>query len=423
MTQAEALGARFLAAWPSRDPGDRKLGREAEFPVVHADGTAADIAVLWPLLSDGRTGRWLREGALIVGWEEADVTFCSEVGRGTIEVIVGPCRDLGALDGRMEAGVARVVAAAAACGLHLLGYGVQPLTEPDSSLMTPKARYGTLLDAIGPAWLSFAVTAADQVHVDVASDEVVAVTNLGNLLAPLVVALCANSPIAGGVDTGVCTWRDVAMGEIGAGFQRHGMPAGPVADVAGWVARTLPMPMLMAREEGRPVAVGVPFEAWLASRGLDPAATWDAWLLHEHYIWNAARPRTAHGTVEIRGACQQPWSEHGAVAALGAGIVCGHGEIASFLDHRLGAGAWPALRAWMAAAVRDGAAAPEPFPDMVDGILDRAAHALGARGRNEAVRLRPLRERWQARRNPAQQARAVFAEGGAGALIAHLAIR
>ena len=90
--------------------------------------------------------------------------------------------------------------------------------------MTPKPRYGMLHERIGPDWLSFTVTASDQVHVDVAEPEVVAMTNLGNILAPVVIALCGNSSMLAGQDAGCCSWREAGMGAIDAARGRHGMP-------------------------------------------------------------------------------------------------------------------------------------------------------------------------------------------------------
>jgi gamma-glutamylcysteine synthetase len=48
---------------------------------------------------------------------------------------------------------------------------------------------------------------------------------------------------------------------------------------------------------------------------------WPGFLAHEHYVWHSTRPRTKQGTVELRAACQQPWSEHMAATALQLGLV------------------------------------------------------------------------------------------------------
>ena len=53
----------------------------------------------------------------------------------------------------------------------------------------------------------------------------------------------------------------------------------------------------------------------------------EAFLLHDHYVWHSARLRTAYGTVELRPACQQPPHEAMAAAALYLGLVEGRAEI------------------------------------------------------------------------------------------------
>lgn len=426
MSVVDQLATEFRRRFPARDPARRRLGREAEFPVVHPDGTAADIAVLWPrLAAQGRFDE-VREGELVVGLDGEGVSYSAEVGRGTIELIVGPADDLFGIRDAIEAGMARIVRAAEAEGLLVLGYGIQPVTPATPALMTPKKRYGVLLDVLGDLWLSFALTASDQCHVDVTVDEVPAATSLANLLAPLTIALCANSPIAGGVPTGWCSTREAGMGRIGADGFRHGMTQGPSPTIEAWIERTFDLPFLMRKVDGWPVPHQGTFRAWVdaaLASGTPVGEAFDGWLFHEHYVWNSARPRVAHGTVELRSPCQQPWAEHLAAAALGTGLVAGHREIAAFVDERLGADAWPAMRAWHTAAVRDGLAAPEPVPGLVAGVLDRAREALVRRGRGEAPLLDAVEARWARRRNPAQEALAAFEKGGIPALVAHARVR
>ena len=184
-TWTERLAAHFMGLFPERESAWRRIGREGEHPVVRADGTAADISVLWPHLQRSSPGELVREGELIVALECEHVTFTSEVGRGTLEIIVGPEDDLHGIRQRYEDAMAHLLAAAEAEGLVVLGYGVQPQTEGSRELMTPKRRYGVLHEVLGDAWLWFSVTASDQVHVDVSRSEVLAVNDLANLLCRL----------------------------------------------------------------------------------------------------------------------------------------------------------------------------------------------------------------------------------------------
>ncbi|MCB9666261.1 MAG: hypothetical protein H6732_19280 [Alphaproteobacteria bacterium] len=420
---AQRLAGVLDRRWPPRDARARRLGREGEHPVVHPDGSLADIAVLWPRLAALPGAEVHREGELVVGVDLPGISFAAEVGRGTIELIVGPCDDLHAVAGHYEAGMAHLLAAAEAEGLWVLGHGLQPVALPSLEAMTRKQRYGVLHEELGDVWLWFALTASDQLHVDVAADERVAVANLTNLLAPVTIALCANSAIHGGAPSGTCSTRETAMGTIQADQHRHGMLEGPVADLEGWVGRTLDLPYLMHREAGVCTATGQTFRAWLDHHPRTDDAAFDAWLWHEHYIWNSARLRTVQGTIEVRAACQQPWGEHLAAAVLGTGMVAAHAELATFLDAQLGAEAWPRMRAWHRAVVREGLAATEPVPGLVAGVVERVRDGLIARGRGEAALLAPIEARLAARENPAQRAVRVHAEGGLPAVLDLLRVR
>jgi glutamate--cysteine ligase len=430
MSPADDLVQRFETSFPSQSVTPRTLGREGEHPVVHPDGTAADIAVLWPRLVDGG-GELVHEGDLVVGVVDEDVTYSAEVGRGTMEIIVGPCPDLHHIRDAYERGMSQLVKACRIEGLVVLGYGIQPVTPGTPALMTPKQRYGALLDVLGPLWLHFAVTASDQTHVSVGRDEVLAVTDLLNALAPAFVALLGNSSVAGGEDLGVASGREALMGTIQSEGYRHGMPQGPAGDAATWVERSLDLAYLMHKRDGRSEPATGTFRGWLeaaARAGESPEARWAAWLHHDHYIWNTARPRTAHGTVELRCPCQQPWPDHMAPSALAAGVVSNHRAITSWLEGSvaqqvLGARAplaalWPALRAWHHAAIREGLAAAPPTPGFFEELLALARAGLTARGLGEEVYLKPLWARVSAHRNPGQEAALAFAEGGVPKLLA-----
>lgn len=419
----DALGDRFEACFPAGTPEWRTLGREAEFPVVNDDGSAADVSRLLPLLhAADATLKEKREGDMLVALKNERVEYTLEVGRGTLEVVVGPAQDLHELQGLHDAARGPLLAAAAELGVHVLGYGIQPLTPATPGFMTPKERYGVLLETIGAPWLWFTLTASDQVHVSIGRDELVGATNLCNLLAPVTVALCANSPVFDGAPCGAVSAREHQMGEILANTYRHGMPGGPDADARALVNRLGAQELLVLRRDGHIQAGSGTYAEHLARiGGPDAPEAWHDFLLHEHYIWNTARPRSAIGTLELRAACQQPLHESGAAAALGAGMVCAWRELQAFVDAELGEDAWPAMRAWHAQAIAHGLAADEPVPDLIAGVLDRCAAALDARGRDEGRLLAPLRSRLAARQNPAQAALAALAEGGMPALVRHTA--
>lgn len=414
------LADRFAAGFPEQRPAHRTVGRESEYPIVLPDGRAAEVAELWPLLARGGDMTMSYErGVVPIGLDGERYSFCAEVGRGTIELIVGPAEDLHGIAEAHAAGMARLLQACDEKGFVVLGYGIQPLTPATPAFMTPKQRYGVLLESIGQPWLWFTLTASDQVHAKVGRDEIVALTNLGNAMAPVTVALCANSPIYDGIDQGVVSSREARMGEIHAGTSRHGMPAAPDADLQGMMARLANQRLLMLREGEHnfiPPA-GTLLDHLDRIGGTSAPDAWRDFLLHEHYIWNSARPRSAHGTIEMRSACQQPLHEGMAAAALGFSLIEAGAAIQRFLDAELGPDAWGALHAWHKQVVVHGLAAPEPTSGLLAGVLDRCAAALDARGRGEAIFLEPLFRRLENRKNPAQIVQAAFRDGGVPALV------
>ena len=452
----ESLAVRFAEHFPARLQGPRTVGREAEFPVVDQAGRAADIDQLWPLLlrsedaaesskrgslsphSSSLTPLKVKRDAvntdLIVGLDGSSYSYALEVGRGTIELNVGPCATLFELESTFRTALERLVRAAAQLGWRVLGYGVQPLSPPTRALLSPKQRYGTLADIMGADWIWYTVTASDQAHVDVSRDEAVSVLNFGNLIAPVVVALCANSPVVAGELTDDCSGREGRMIDAPYG-RRHGMIDRPYADLTDFVARLSRLPALLRREGERLLPDGRLFsdvlrEDYGAMRSEGAALSsgcLDAFLLHDHYIWHNARLRTAYATVELRPACQQPPHELMAAAALYLGLVEGHEQITDYVQTALApphgqnevltplSGCWPRMKQYHEQVIRAGLAAPEPAPGFLAEILALAEAALARRGYGEERMLTPLWQRLEQKENPGQRARRVFkAEGVEG---------
>ena len=193
-----ALAERFLADFPTTVQRPRTVGRELELPLVDDTGQAADVRRLWDLLlayGDLKPKSDVGNANLIVEAAGRDGGYAIEVGVGTIEINTRPCQSLLEVKAIAEQMVARLVRVAAAYGWVALGYGVQPVTSPALGLMTPKQRYQSLYRAMGTEWLWYTVTAADQVHVAISRAEAIPLLNFANLMAPVIIALCANSPV------------------------------------------------------------------------------------------------------------------------------------------------------------------------------------------------------------------------------------
>jgi gamma-glutamylcysteine synthetase len=319
----------------------------------------------------------------------------------------------------MEAAVTRLVAAALDYGWQMLGYGIQPVSPASLSIMAPKQRYQSLYRAMGQEWLWYTVTASDQLQIDIGRHELVHMLNFGNLMAPVIIALCANSPVYAGTLSPYCSGREGQMAAIHASEHRHGMPMRPYTSIEDYVATVSDAIYLILREDKMVVPSSQRFTDYLAEHGPD----FDAFLFHEHYIWNSARLRVAYGTIEIRPACQQPWNEHMAAAALNLGLIEASVEIDAFIQDALGADYWTIMRTYHRQVIRTGLAAPQPAPNLIVQIVEMAAEGLRRRGLGEEVLLAPIYHRIERMLNPAQRLSRVFQADGIGGLLRRNAIR
>lgn len=422
----ETLAAQFTAAFPATKPTRRTVGREAEFPVVNDAGHASDVRrLLEAIRSSGATPEACVASYdshvpnLIVGLDCGDYNYALEVGIGTIEINSRPCQTLFEIETFLAEAVRRLVHNAARFSWRVLGYGIQPVSPPALRIMSPKQRYQSLYRAMGASWLWYTVTAADQCHVAISQPELVQMLNVGNMMAPVLIALCGNSPIFSGKRSPYCSSREGQMAAIHATEHRHGMPARPYTSIGDYIQTVSESTYLILKADGEIIPSHQPFTTYLQEHGPD----FDAFLYHEHYIWNSARLRTTYGTIEIRPACQQPWPEQMAAAALTVGLVEAAPQIDEYVQTGIGKEYWSVMQTYHQQAIRVGLAAPQPLPNFLPTIVDLAAAALEQRGYGEERLLSPIYDRLARRQNPAQRARQVFDLDGMNGLLHYATIR
>jgi len=417
----ERLAEQVAGHFPLRRASPRRIGREAEFPLVWPDGRAGDASLLWePLVAEGGARVTYDDPDrkhLIVRVDLGPVGYEVEVGRATVEVVLPPVDDLVQLEAVSTAAIKRLVRAAGARGMHVLGYGIQPRTPASLGLMTPKQRYRVLHRTIGRPYLHFTTTASDQVHVDITRAELVDAINVMNLLSGPIIALTANSSVYAGRPGRYISGREGLLARLGD--HRHGMTPRRFATLEEFLAFICGQTCYVLKRDRRYVQYRRPFTTYLAANGPDLAA----YLLHEHYMWNSARPRIQHGTIEVRPACQQPPDEPLAAAALTLALVESLTEAWAFVRDRLGPDPWPVMAAYRRDAARNGLRATEPAPGFLAGLVGMAEDALRRRGRGEARYLQPIRHRLKTRLLPADRAAALFRKGGVTAIVNGLALQ
>ena len=423
----EALAEAYLTRFRKELGPLRQIGREAEYPLVWADGRAGNAGLLWePLLEEGGLVPHFEQGVgaqLLVEAQGERARFSVEVGRGTIELSLGPCQDLWELERLSAAALARLIRAATACGMSVLGFGIQPRTRPSPGLMTPRRHYQALLGAIGQAWLGLTTTASDQVHVDITRRELLAAVNGMNLLAGFVTALCANSSVHGGKPGRHLSGREALLGALGE--HRYGMAPGRFDSVEALIAQLVAYPCYVLPEAGGFRRVQEPFAAYALRHGAgrvtaDAGRWFEAFLWHEHYVWNMARGRAQYSTIEVRPACQQPPAAPLAACALALGLVEALPEALAFLGDRLGKDPWPVMSRYRRVAIRQGLKAREPAPEFLSSLLHLAEAGLGNRGRGEESFLAPMWERLARRESPGETARETLRNHGLDRLIGEL---
>jgi gamma-glutamylcysteine synthetase len=412
------LTDQFAACFPQRISVPRTVGREAEFPLVDPEGRAGDASRVWPLLVEEGYDPIVDRvpggppGALIGvrgrGWE-----CVVEVGRCTMEVVVGPRPSLWALREDFETAVGVLLPAVDRAGYRLLGYGIQPRTPSGPGLLAPKRRYPVMTRVTGGRWLRWCVTASDQVHVAVSQRELVPMLNVMNGLAGVLIAATANSSVYRGRAGRFASGREGLMEDITGERFRHGAVPRPFGDLEDWIRFVLDFRCLFLpdgrggyREPGRPMM-----------ELLDRYPDLDSFLFHDHYLWPSARPRARLGTLEVRPACQQPPVDSWAATALIVGLTEAHQQAGAVVEDRLGADPWPALLRFRRAAVRDGVRSAEPLGGFLEELFEVAERGLQRRGQGEETLLAPVRDRLEHRWGPADAARKLASERGASALV------
>ena len=415
------LAQQFAKGFDTEPPSLRTIGREAEFPVVDDEGNAGDVQALLQAVAKMLPSLQQKfEGELLVELKGPRFILAAEVGVGTVELITGPQEDLIELEKAHLEGLHWLLEAAATLDQKILGLGIQPVSQASPQIMCPKDRYGVLLEALGPGWLWFTLTASDQVHIDTGINELSDVTNITSLLTALTVGLCGNSTVFHGQASNVYSAREHLMGQLLPGEYRHGLPAGPISSLNELMGQLMNQRHLMVRQNGLPkVAEGTFLEHLDGLDGPDSSRAFSDFLYHEHYIWNSSRPRSAQGTIELRSACQQPAETHMTAAAFGLALVESHRELSQVISDAWGSDAWFIARQWHHKSITEGLNASEPYPGLTLQILEICQRGLQRRHRDESRYLQPLFDRLAKKQNPAQLSRQIFTEQGLKGLINH----
>lgn len=196
---------------------------------------------------------------------------------------------------RLTADLAAVRSALAPAGLRLLATGTDPLRRPDRQLDLPRYRaMQAFYDRRGLAGAAMMTSsAALQVCLGAGTSDADLHRrwHTANALAPVLVAMFANSPLRDGRPTGWASTRQSWWQEIGSS-----RPAGE-DPVEAYTRYALAAPVMVVRDDGCWVAdPGMSFAGWLAG-GYPRRPTQDDLAYHLSTLFPPVR---AHGWLEIR---------------------------------------------------------------------------------------------------------------------------
>ncbi|MEU7874438.1 glutamate--cysteine ligase [Dactylosporangium sp. NPDC049140] len=282
-----------------------------------------------------------------------------------LEMVTPVCTDLGELRGHLAANRRAAAEATRRTGVRLVAVGATPVAEPDRTV-AHSPRYRAIARHYGPIARDPALCGA-HVHVGVPDrDLAVRVCTALRPWLPLLQAVTANSPFAGGEDTGHDSWRGIA-GERWPGIG----PTPPLDSFADY-----------ERTVAELVASGSMFEPEL--------------------VWWYARPSLLYPTVEVRVADACPTSDdtvllaalvRGLVATLSAEVRAEKAAPA-VPEHLLRAAHWNACHTGLAGTLTDPLRRTARLAgDMIAELFTAIAPALAAHGDLELVQAGLLRLR------------------------------
>lgn len=228
---------------------------------------------------------------------------------GQLELSSPPAASLMECVGTVSADLDAVRAVLRRDGMALVGLGHDPWHTPRRFLREP--RYDAMeacLDRTGPAGRAMMCTSASvQVCVDAGYEEPGPLGHvrrwwLAHQLGAVLVAVFANSPVAGGRPTGWLSTRQLRWTQIGTG--RAGGPLLDADPRGAWARHVLDAPVMCVRDGDGPweVPQGLTFREWTRS-GTPRPPTREDLDYHVTTLFPPVRPR---GHLELRMIDAQP---------------------------------------------------------------------------------------------------------------------
>jgi glutamate--cysteine ligase len=287
------------------------------------NGSKASVRSCLQHYLESRGGDPVFEGENLIGIDGGWGAITLEPG-GQVEWSSTPQADLGLLSEQLDGHLRALDAAADALEIRWLGEAMDPDTPLGEVPWMPKARYKILAPYLGArgrlAHRMMTQTASIQCAFDFEDPaDWRRKFRVAALLAPVAVALFANSSRADGGETGYLAYREAIWRETDP--DRCGLPPvvfDPGFGIEAWLEWVLDTPAIfLHRVRGLVPAGGVPFRNLLKQTGCKAVGMED-WELHLSAIFTEVR---SYSYIEVRSADMQPAPTIMAVPSLYTGIL------------------------------------------------------------------------------------------------------
>lgn len=414
MANFQTLVSYFESRFTYSRNSKRTLGIEKEVLAVDSKGQMADLSkTVWPAVAKSKKYKMLFDEYhkdAIVGFDLGKNIVTTDAGLGTFEFILPPFLRAQDAEKEMKLIYKAVSPFLKQFDFKMLGLGYQPLTKQKQKNWNRKQRYEILVSHYGPRVSYSTLSASDQVHLDLALDEVIPATNAFNKLNGFLVALFGNSPIREG-KIGDMEPREVMWDSLGK--RRTGIPPYEFNSIEEYLEYIWNLPCIMTKKGTLAFDPKMTFSEFM--KGKSEKELTEQFAFHEGTVWFSSRPRV-YGTLEIRPCGLQPFKDHMVVPTFCMGLMENLPALIDFLKPF----SWKECRAFRYRAARLGMNAKINGKSVVSylgELLALSKDGLKKHGFGEEVYLKPLAERIKKGKNPAQEAAEIWKKGGIYSLL------
>ncbi|AKJ06686.1 glutamate--cysteine ligase [Archangium gephyra] len=335
ITSVDMLLAGFRSA--EKPPSQHLLGLEHEkfvYPInaarpVPYEGPSGIGALLERLAPNGYTPFRETPSSPAIALQKGMLTISLEPG-GQLELSGSPLRTAREAHAENLAHLAEVKNAAGALGLRLVALGYRPFATPADMPWMPKTRYLAMRQSLPErgrlALNMMLMTSTGQVSLDWSSEaDCVRKTVLTARLAPLMVALYANSPIVDGKPSGYLSFRNRVWDEVDptrCGYLRSFFDGS--FSYRAYVDWALDAPILFLRRRGEYLRPKMTFRQFMKDGFEGVPADMSDWTDHLSTLFPEVRLKKV---MEVRGADCVSAAMTGALPALWRGLLYGPGAM------------------------------------------------------------------------------------------------